>query len=211
MKTIVFCIVVSIHLGEPGSGKTCSMAMLAMDWAEDKAPAELQQFDFVFLVALKNVSKNIPLEEIILQQHGKMRTMGVSKEHIKKIIREKRALILFDGYDEYMKGTNTDIDNAITNSLGSCFMLVTSRPGDYMKKPDRDQMDGEVQITGFSYEAIRECSTKYLGDEERSKDFISKCGSRVYGLLRIPILLLMLCVLYYTNGTLPKRKTDIVF
>ena len=130
------------------------MAMLAMDWAEDKAPTELQQFDFVFLVALKNVSKNIPLEEVILQQHGKMRTMGVSKEQIKKFIREKRALILFDGYDEYRKGTNTDIDNAITDSLGSCFILVTSRPGEYMKKPDRDQMDGEVQITGFSDEAV---------------------------------------------------------
>ena len=42
-----------------------------MDWAEDKFPTELEQFDFVFLVALKNVSKNIPLEELILQQHEK--------------------------------------------------------------------------------------------------------------------------------------------
>ena len=188
------------------------MAMLAMNWAEDKAPTELQQFDFVFLVALKKVNTDIPLEEIILQQHGKMKTMGVSKEQIKKFIREKRTLILFDGCDEYSKGTNTDIDKAITDSLGSCFILVTSRPGDYMKKPDRHQMDGEVQITGFSDDAVRECSTKYLDTEKRSGDFRNKCReSGIRELLRIPIVLLMLCVLYYANETLPKRKTDIVF
>ena len=188
------------------------MAMLAMDWAEDKALSELQQFDLVFVIALKNVSKNIPLEEIILQQHGRMRNMGVSKEQIKSFIQKKKVLILLDGYDEYKKGTNTDIDNAITDSLGGCFILVTSRPGDYMKKPDRDQMDGEVQITGFSVEAIKECSAKYLGNEQRSDDYLYKCGvSGVLELLKIPITLLMLCVLYHANQMLPKRKTDIVW
>ena len=149
--------------------------MLAMDWAENKSPHELQQFDFVFLIALKNVSKNIPLEEVILQQHGRMKTMGVTKEQIRSFIRQKRVLILLDEYDEYKKGTNTDIDNAITETLGNCFVLVTSRPGEYMKKSDKDQMDGEVVITGFSKEAIWECSTRYLESTEKSKDFLQKC------------------------------------
>ena len=171
------------------------MAMLAMDWAEDKAPIELQQFEFVFLIALKNVNKNIPLEEIILQQHGRMRNMGVSKEQIKSFIQKKKVLILLDGYDEYRKGTNTDIDSAITDTLGGCFLLVTSRPGDYMKTPDRDQMDGEVQISGFGRKAIEECSAKYLGNKQRSDDFLEKCNeSEVDDLLYIPIVLLMLCV-----------------
>ena len=186
--------------------------MLAMDWAEDKAACELQQFDFVFLIALKNVHKNIPLEEIILQQHGRMRSMGVSKEKIKSFIHKKKFLILLDGYDEYSKGTNTDIDNAITDTLGGCFLLVTSRPGDYMKKPDRDQMDGEVQISGFGRNAMEECSAKYLGNKQISDDFLEKCNeSEVDDLLRIPIVLLMLCVLYHANDALPKRRTDIVF
>ena len=188
------------------------MAMLAMDWAEDRAPCELQQFEFIFLIALKNVSKNVPLEEVILQQHGRMKAMGVSNEQIKSFIQKKKVLILLDGYDEYRKGTNTDIDNAITDTLGSCFLLVTSRPGEYMKKPDREQMDGEVQITGFGAEAIKECSTKYLGNEQKSEDFQYKCWqSGIRELLRIPIVLLMLCVLYHAKETLPKRKTDIVF
>ena len=151
------------------------MTMLAMDWAENKSPNELQQFDFVFLIALKNVSKNIPLEEVILQQHGRMKTVGVTKEQIRSFIRQKRVLILLDGYDEYKKGTNTDIDNAITETLGNCFILVTSRPGEYMKKSDKDQMDGEVVITGFSKEAIWGCSTRYLESTEKSKDFLQKC------------------------------------
>ena len=78
-------------------------------------------------------------------------------------------LLLLDGYDEYKKGTNTDIDDAIADTIGDCFLIVTSRPGDYMKKIDRDQLDGEIIITGLSPENIEKCSAKYLGSTELSQ------------------------------------------
>ena len=62
---------------------------------------------------------------------------------------------MFDGYDEYKKGTNTQIDDAISDTIGDCFILVTSRPGDYMNKDDSKQMDVEIHIVGLSQESRR--------------------------------------------------------
>ena len=65
------------------------MAMLAMDWAEDDTTAEpitertrlendgkgsLKNFDFVFLIQLSKVDSNILLEEVIIQQHSKLKS-----------------------------------------------------------------------------------------------------------------------------------------
>ena len=44
-----------IVAGDPGSGKSCTLAMLAIDWAENKGPPELQQFHFVFFISLRDV------------------------------------------------------------------------------------------------------------------------------------------------------------
>ena len=189
--------------------------MLAMDWAEDKAPSELQQFDFVFVIALRDVDSNIPLENVVLRQHGRLQGKKVPLSHIIQILdgsTDCKALLLLDGYDEYQKGTNHDIDNAISNTCGDCFIIVTSRPGDFMNKDDRDQMDGEIKIKGLSEESIREYANIYLESEEKCKILLERAHhAGIYELLRIPIILLMVCVLYYTTEELPDNKTKIIW
>ena len=144
-----------------------------------------------------------------------LKARKVPKEHIKCILdgsTESKVFLLLDGYDEYTKGTNTDIDEAITNTIGDCFLIVTSRPGDYMDKTDQDQMDGEIQIKGLSEESIRQYATKYLGNKEKCEDLLNKSKeSGINELLRIPIILLMVCVLYYITEDLPTSKTEIVW
>ena len=189
--------------------------MLAMDWAEDKAPPELQQFDFVFLITLRDVDGNIPIEQLIIKQHRRMKARRVSAEKVKSILERTakcKVLLLFDGYDEYKKGTNTDIDDAISDTIGDCFVIVSSRPGDYMSKGDQDQMDGEIQIVGLSEESVEECAAKYLESEERASNLLKQTErAEIKALLRIPIVLLMVCILYHENQSLPSSKTDIVW
>ena len=138
------------------------MAMLAMDWAEGEATAGLKNFDFVFLIQLSKVDSNIPVEEVIIQQHSRLKSKNAPKEQISHILQQKKVLLLFDGYDEYKKGTNTAIDDAITHTIGNCFVIVSSRPGDYMDKSDVDQIDGAIEITGLSKRKIVKCATGYL-------------------------------------------------
>ena len=189
--------------------------MLAMDWAEDKAPPELQQFDFVFLIGLKDIDSDTSLENIVLQQHGRFQAKKVPLSHIIQILdgsTDSKVLLLLDGYDEYQKGTNSDIDNAITNTCGDCFIIVTSRPGDFMDKDDREQMDGEIQIKGLSKESIREYAKIYLESEDKCTDLLQRAhNAGIYELLRIPIILLMVCVLYYSTEELPDNKTKIIW
>ena len=199
------------------------MAMMAMDWAEDDASGGLKDFDFVFLIQLSKVNSNIPLEEVIIQQHSRLKSKNVPKEQISEILQKKKVLLLFDGYDEYKKGTNSVIDDAITNTIGNCFVIVTSRPGDYMEQSDVNQMDGEIQITGLSRENIVKCATGYLQsllaldtDKKSAKDACKNLIqlAKMVGideLLRIPIILLMVCVLYSNEQSLPDTKTGIVW
>ena len=121
-------------------------------------------------------------------------------------------MLLLDGYDEYTKGTNTEIDETITNTIGDCFIIVTSRPGDYMAKSDREQINGEIHIKGLSEESIREYATKYLGSKEKCEDLLNKSKeSGINELLQTPIILFMVCVLYFITEQLPTSKTVIVW
>ena len=132
--------------------------------------------------------------------------------------------LLLDGYDEYKRGTNKDIDEAIQSGIGNCFLFLTSRPG-YVEKNIQDRMDGEVKIDGFSPEKIRECCNLYLGSEEQTNILLNQAkkvgichfvniGGREFwtdqGLLRIPIILLMTCVIFDEKQSLPKKKTEII-
>ena len=202
------------------------MAKLALDWAGNDESADLDQrrgqpnilrkfFDFMFVVPLKTVDSDIPLERLLIQQH-ELEDKNITEDEIKKILDSSKCLLVFDGYDEYKKGTNSAIDAAISGKRGNSFVLVTSRP-DYMDKKDRGKLDGEIQIKGLSDENIARCTENYLGDKAESQNLTEAAEkSGIQDLLRIPIILLMLCILSRdrrslpVKSPLPETKTDIL-
>ena len=160
------------------------------------------RFDCVFLVPLKHVDSDIPLEQVIIQEHD-LGDKNITEDEIKTILDSRRALLIFDGYDEYKKGTNRAIDAAITGERIELFVLVTSRP-DYIGH-------GQIQNNGLSVHSIKKCTEQYLEDAEMADGFLKKAVSQnVSGLLRIPILLLMTCLLWIQNNTLPKNRGNII-
>ena len=173
--------------------------------------AALFRFDFVFLIQLRHVFKDNRLAEVIKSQHDQLNK--VSTEHIIAIIEgetKNKVLLLLDGYDEYKPGTNREIDTAIDKTIGNSFLLLTSRPG-YVSQPVKDKMDGEVTIEGFSPENVKKCASSYLGDEKLSGQMLKQAKtSGIDELLRVPIILLMTCQLFYEKKHLPKTKTEIV-
>ena len=117
---------------------------------------------------------------------------------------------MLDGYDEYTPGTNKDIDRVIESGIGNCFLILTSRPGEYLSQRLRRTMDGEIMIEGFSEENIRECSTKYLQSEAKSKEMLNQAKvTGIYELLHVPIILVMTVVVFIEEKALPKSKTGI--
>ena len=166
------------------------------------------------------------MERIIIQQHD-LEVKGIAQHEIKKILERSKFLLVLDDYDEYKKGTNSDIDAVISGKRGNCFVLITSRP-DYMDKKDKKNLDGEIQIRGLSNKGVTECIDRYFDKERLSQptstnkdpqvakvntqDLIVKARRRgVFRLLKIPLLLLMLSVLHVETGDLPARRTDIMW
>ena len=142
----VCTIFVFFLLGEAGSGKSSAMAKLALDWAGNDESTDLDQcrgqpnilrkiFDFMFVVPLKTVDSDIPLERLLIQQH-ELEDRTIAEDEIKTILHSSRCLLVFDGYDEYKKGTNVAIDAVISGKRRNSFVLITSRP-DYLEKMDR--------------------------------------------------------------------------
>ena len=198
------------------------MRKLVLDWAqgpeseqsarnreEKKMKGDL--FDFVFLVQLKNVDSNDPLEKIIIQQHG-LEEANVTTKEIRYMLdnEDKKPLLIFDGYDEYREETNSAIDEKITRRKGNPFVLVTSRP-DHVNKKFKHKME-EIQLQGLDDTGVRECTKKYLDTEEKSDKFHGKAKDQgISELLKVPILLLMLCVLFVEKETtLPSSKAGII-
>ena len=158
-------------------GKTATVAMLAMKFAEEEEG--MDKFDFVWSVRLKNVEKTSSLAEIIKQQHKQLK--DVPTEKINSILqgqteKETEVALLFDGYDEYQPGCNKDIDKALESGVGNCFLVLTSRPG-YVGDEIRRRLDYEVNIKGLSVENIKKCSQLYMDCKEKSADMLKQAKS----------------------------------
>ena len=166
--------------------------------------------DFVFLLRLRDVAKISSLAELIIEQHDQFNVKDI--EHLTAILQGKirhRVLLILDGYDEYSPGTNSDIDKAIDSTAGKCLIILMSRPG-YLKQNIRTKMDGEIMAHGFSEENIRKCSIVYLGCDKKTQAMLKQAEKSGFNeLLHLPILLLITCVIFLKNGTLPKTQTEI--
>ena len=222
------------------------MRHLALGWAEDGVE-DLEKFDFIFHVALKDVPKNKTIEQIIIEQHKGLCGNNAKPDEIKAILDghgDQKVLILLDGHDEF-KRSNKDINEALRKStLRNCWIVVTSRETKHLAVI-RECCDAEAQIVGFNSGSVLKYIKKYLGSQ-RARDFLklvvrSKLvgnddsddenknvdnftfpdtddddseddydDDTEFGILTIPILLHMLCVLFLRKVSLPKTKTGII-
>ena len=175
----------------------------------------LNRFDFVFLLRLQQVTATSTLAQVIINQHGKLRS--IDAQFIKLLLEgcpKYTILLILDGYNEYVPGTNKEVDAAIENPVANRFLIVTSRPdftpsdGVCIGIDVKEKMDAEVTIEGFSDESIAQCVTNYLGD--KCDDLIKLAKQTgIYSLLRIPAVLLMVCVEFSKNKSKFKSRTVI--
>ena len=79
-----------------------------------------------------------------------------------------------------------------------------------MNKMDKDKL-GKIQLKGLSEENIWLYIKRYLEDEKKAESLMKAARqSRIHGLLRIPIIALMLGILYEERKELPRTQTEII-
>ena len=209
--------------GQTGIGKSTFVKKLLVDWVEvnkaagDEQAAVLKNFELVVAVNLKEVSKCQSLKDVItlsnvFAKEDKYMTEGLV-DYISN--NQEKVLLIFDGYDEYRCGRNSEIYEIFSgNSLRSCCVLMTTR----ISKADelRGGEDLHTEITGFSEVDRNDFMRRFLNGEEVRKLKNHLYERKLNELAKVPLLLLFLCTLWkkgqskHFQRTKTKLYTDII-
>ena len=211
--------------GQTGIGKTTFVKKLALDWAElnlegetadDKKAVALKKFALLVAVNLKEVSKHQSLKDVIscsniFAEEDKSMTDGLLKYITDN---QDRVLLVFDSYDEYRCGRDSDIFKIFKgDKLRDCCVLITSR----ISKAD-DLRESRVlkllraEIFGFSFLDISSYMKRKLGSDDDERNLFRHLLEKdLLALAKSPLLLLFLCILWKERHleSWPKTKTDL--
>ena len=189
--------------GTTGIGKSTFVKKLLVDWVDvqketgDEETAVLKNFELVVAVNLKEVSKCQSFRDVIrlsgvFAKEDKYMTEGLV-DYITN--NQEKVLLIFDGYDEYRCGRNSEIyDIFVGNSLRECCVLITTR----ISKADElsGSEDLSVEITGFQEPDMRDFMARFLPKKEVFKLENILRERKLLELAKVPLLLLFFCTLW---------------
>ena len=204
--------------GKTGIGKSTFVKKLLVDWVDvlketsDEETAVLKNFELVVAVNLKEVSKCQSFRDVIrlsgvFAKEDKYMTEGLV-DYITN--NQEKVLLIFDGYDEYRCGRNSEIyDIFMGNSLRECCVLITTR----ISKADElsGSEDLSVEITGFEGPDRRDFMERFFRKKEVFKLENILRERKLLELAKVPLLLLFFCTLW-KEGKLkhfPETKTKL--
>ena len=204
--------------GQTGIGKSTFVKKLLVDWVEvnkktgDEKAAVLKNFELVVAVNLKEVSKRQSLKNVIsfsnvFAKEDKYMTEGLVDYIVNN---QEKVLLIFDGYDEYRCGCNSEIYEIFNGkSLRNCCILITTR----ISKADelRGGEDLQAEITGFSEVDRYDFMRRFLSNDEISNLSEHLFKRNLNELAKVPLLLLFLCTLWKKGQSkhFPKTKTKL--
>ena len=206
--------------GQTGIGKSTFVKKLAVDWAElddttteDKQKDILKTFELLVVVNLKEVSKWQTLKDVISRSSIFAREEKYLADSLLNYIlsNQDKVLLVFDGYDEYRCGSNSEIyEIFIGNELRNCCVLITTR----ISKADelRAFKDLHAEITGFGEEDRKAFMSKMLGSKAEAEELIRHLVRQNLGeLAKVPLLLLFFGTLWKKgkSKSFPESKTKL--
>ena len=172
----------------------------------------LKKFELVLVINLKEVSKCPTLREIV-------RSCSIFPEEETALVddllsyitkNQEKVLLVFDGYDEYRCGGNSEIYEIFKGKkLRNCCVLITTR----ITKADelREFKDVHAEITGFSEVDRVDFMIKVLGSKAEAEELEYHLSrKKLTDLTRVP-LLLFFCTLWKKgkSKSFPENKTKL--
>ena len=204
--------------GQTGIGKSTFVKKLAVDWAElddenlaDKQKDVLKKFELAVVIDLKKVSKHQSLRDVISASDIFAEEETAMKDGLLSYItkNQEKVLLVFDGYDEYHCGSNSEIFEIFRgNKMRNCCVLITTR----ISKADelREFKDVHAEITGFSAKDRMAFMSRMLGSKAMwLMDHLKR--RNLEDLARVPLLLLFFCTLWKKGElkSFPNSKTKL--
>ena len=192
-------------VGQAGIGKSTFVTKLCLDWVEHEETSVseeeernlLKKFQLVLHIKLRDVSHCKTLKEVIrcsdlLAEEDK----DLTDDFLRYITEnQEQVLFVFDGYDEYGMGKDSDVFNIFKrDKLRNCSVLVTSRSS--QSDDLREFAEVQAEVTGFSLEDIKQYLVKQLGKEEAEALLHHLKKQRLIDTAKVPILSLFFSILW---------------
>ena len=196
--------------GKPGVGKSTFSKKLAVDWARGEKEI-LKQFTVLLLIQLRDVC-NTPSVCAMLEQAELLSAENplVFNQLYDYILQnQEKVLLVLDGFDEYSAEKSSPIHHIWRGSLlRDCMTIVTTRLSKVyeLRKPSHVQFE----ISGFTNDQIKQFAAKFFSHKKDiTYEFTKFLTERqLWGMAKIPLLLLMLCLTWKNRGQSHQEKSQ---
>ena len=209
--------------GTAGIGKSTLIDKMAYDWAI-RSSSVLRKYKLVFVLKMHALEQTSELIDAIFNQLLDDDT-PINKSDLKSYIHTnpEKVLILMDGFDEFM----TPKDDLSKTSFGSilkilnrkigreCCVVVTTRTSHFHTLVSKSLVEKpftHVKVLGFNKEDIEQYVYRFYSKEHdtaKAEGLIQRiqCINVLCDLAKSPMLLLLMCVLWKDQCTIPKTMS----
>lgn len=219
-----------VILGDPGAGKSMAVrriicAIIENDNTYSLSPEIQNSLPFrielrKYLQFKKDKDKGIAnyLSNLLETDYG---VSNLTEKNIEFILNNGRLLFFFDGFDEIFNITDkievkNDIENFI-KAYENILAVVTSRVIGYEEAKLEDSSFCELRIKDFDDAQIKNYVSKWYSQEEIDEDvrnkeveeFLNKKHQIDPELIKNPLLLSLIVILFRNNLKLPDSKLEI--
>ena len=196
--------------GAAGMGKSTLAINICKQWAKGDL---LQGYDAVILLPLRDPE--------IQDAKGVGDLLLVSGEMKERVLKEitinngERVCFIFEGYDELPQPLQkVPVFAKLTEKLPKCTLIYTSRPEACADL--RTIACRTIKINGFTEQSVDDYITQVFNDiKDGGKETASRLKSQLHnkphikGILRIPINVAILCLVFFHFSVLPDTLTQL--
>ncbi|XP_053379490.1 uncharacterized protein LOC123527554 [Mercenaria mercenaria] len=217
---------------DAGFGKTAFSKRLVLTWCQAKKHIKrdkkffkeedikaMSEFDFVFLLSLRDISEKCDIDEMIVKQIiPRLAHTSVTVSDIETILSKGKGLVILDGLDEWIHPETTcklgpsDIPH---RKARECTILTTTRPWKLsVINLSSSQIDQKLELVGFNNTSANELKKSVIslltgdnGEEKHIQDFNTTVKRKgISDLEAIPLLLMYLLCLWCDGIDLGRSK-----
>jgi predicted NACHT family NTPase len=195
-----------IILGQPGSGKTSVVRKLVIDISQGKGLPLIP----IYIPLRNSALKTETLYNYINFQFEKY---GIQEASLftEKILKEGRALLLFDGIDEIGVSTRQkliDEINDLSKKYSDNKIIATSRISSYAGELNDFK---EIEVCEFNRKDTLDFIDNWFGAEEKKNLLIDRLEHhpQIFEIANHPLLLSLICIVFENDLELSSRKSTL--
>ncbi|XP_038050689.1 NACHT, LRR and PYD domains-containing protein 3-like [Patiria miniata] len=212
-------ILIAVLTGLAGRGKTTLFDKMAYDWAVGSSQI-LQRYKLVFLLKMHALEQSSDLVDAVFDQLL-AKDVCIERGTLDMFNKNSpgKVLVLLDGFDELMTTSLCEssfgsiLEILSGKVLRGCTVLVSTRPSHFDRLVSEELVQDpftHVEVMGFSSEDVAEYVSKfYTAEPVKAKGLLKKIRSSglLSALAASPMLLLLMCVLWREDCTLPETMS----